>query len=125
MNTKSAQTCYLTTIKKSGTTKPNHPFLLPDVFIVSNGPHTGLQQPVHEPARSPRPPWRHESSQHGVSHEQPEHEWSSYGYEPGSDPGHGAFCSSRTKDASAGIPRWTATGDAHAGDEEALSWRGE
>lgn len=41
----------------------------PDVFIVSNGHHSGLQQPVHEPAGPPRPPWRYESSQHGIRHE--------------------------------------------------------
>lgn len=99
--------------------------LPPDVFIVPNGHCSGLQQPVHEPARPTRPPWRYESSQHGIRHEQPQYEWASHGHEPGSNPRHGAFWGSWPKNASARVSWRTPTRHSYTGDEEAISRRGE
>lgn len=103
-----------------------HTYVLPpDVFILPNGHCSGLQQPVHEPAGPSRAPWRHESSQHGIRHEQPQHERASHGHEPGSNPRHGTVWSSQPKDASARVSWRTPTRHTHAGDKEAISRRGE
>lgn len=100
-------------------------FFPPDVFVFPNGHRSGLQQPVHEPARPARPPRRDESCQHGIGHEQPQYERASHGHEPGPDPGHGAFWGSRPKNASAGVSWRPSTRHAHTGDEKAVSRRGE
>lgn len=96
-----------------------------DVSIVPNGSHSGLQQPVYEPVRPTRPPGRYESSQHGISHEQPQYERAPDGYEPSSNPRHGTFWSSQPKDATPRVSWGASTGHSHAGDEEAISWGGQ
>lgn len=98
-------------------------FCILDELLFSNGTKPGIQQPVHEPARAPRPPiapWKH-----GHRHECIQHEWASHWNEPAQGPRHGAFWRPQSKDAPARVRRTPGTRHEYAGNEKTVSRGGE
>lgn len=99
------------------------PFCLPDEFVFPDGTKPGVQQPVHEPARTPWPsipPW-----EHGHGNECIQYEWASNGNEPAQRASYGAFWSPRPKNAPARLCRTPASGHGYAGHEETVPRGGE
>ncbi len=116
----SSKICYIDIQLRNGWLNP---FCLPDEFLFPDGTKPGVQQPVHEPARAPRPsipPWKH-----GHRHECIQHERPPDGNEPAQGPRHGTFWDPRPKDAPAGLCRTPASGHGHAGYEKTVPRGGE
>lgn len=98
-------------------------FCLSDEFLFPDGAKSGIQQSVHEPARTPRPSipsWKH-----GHRHECSQHEWASNGNEPTQGPRHGAFWGTRSKNASARLCRSSGSGHGYAGHKKTVPRGGE